>query len=212
MATQGRGATNKGKNYERAIAKKLTQLTGVQFNRTAYSGARSTDDLSERTFVGDLFSEDNTIWSRFNFELKNHDNVGINNIVFNNGEVPSFVKQCVIDSARNHTIPCLIIHILRVGDLVLVPYDSNLFSDLIQIKSRYLFSTLLGYEDKRQSINKEYHFMVMDLDTFGSLDAKQLEPYTNKVKITYDSLNINKEPASISDTFVPLDLDNKEVD
>lgn len=52
---------NKGKEFEREIAKLLTQRTGVKWQRVPHSGALATSQqLQDKNFRGDVFTEDTT--------------------------------------------------------------------------------------------------------------------------------------------------------
>ena len=95
MVSRGRNAKTKGSRYELTIANKLTKLTGVKFQRTAFSGAQSNDTNNDRTWIGDIYAEINSGFDVFNYELKAHDNVSLRNIILCNGEVPSFLEQCL---------------------------------------------------------------------------------------------------------------------
>ena len=81
LVSRGRNAKKKGSRYELTMAKRLQKLTGYVFQWTAYSGAQSSDTLTDRTFVGDLFAEENSGFDHVKYELKRHDIFTLRNIV-----------------------------------------------------------------------------------------------------------------------------------
>lgn len=195
MVSQGHAAKKKGSRYELTIAKKLTNLTHVQFQRTAFSGAQSTDINSERSWIGDLFAEEDSGFDLLNYELKSHDNVTLRNIIMCNGEVPKFMEQVITDTNRNgNTLPCLIINLKNFTNMVIIPYNRELYTTLYEHKPKYLFSTIYHYYDKRKEINYEYNMMAVDIETFGTLKKQDLVNYYNTASITYDAFNIDKQP------------------
>lgn len=191
MASKGRGARTKGSTYERNICKKLTALTGSTFSRTAYSGATHQDIVSA-SFVGDIYTEHDSVYSNFNYELKNHDNTNLNNIVSGNGELPLFLQQVIQDTKRlgDTTLPCLIIHIKRWKDLVLIPYESDTFRQIAST-DKMIFHNVLSYKDDRLGTTYRYSFMVMELETFATLNKDILVPYINHAFSDFNSFNKN---------------------
>ena len=98
IASQGKQATVKGANYERKIAKKLTEGFGVEFHRTAYSGATSNGAslAGIQSFTGDLFTTDERF--NFSFELKTHEKFRLKDIFTNNKIFTNFLAQNVADA------------------------------------------------------------------------------------------------------------------
>lgn len=194
MVSRGRNAKTKGSRYELQIANKLTKLTGVKFSRTAFSGAQSNDTNNNRTWIGDLFAEENSGFDNFNYELKSHDNVSLRNIILCNGEIPSFIEQCLTDTNRNdNTLPCLIINLKNFANLVIIPYNLDLYMDIYDLKPKVLFNQIFSYKDNRKKINYEYDMMVFDLESFAKLTKEQLNTYYKETHITYKYMNIDKE-------------------
>lgn len=186
MASKGRGARNKGSSFERSICKKLTNLTGYKFNRTAYSGATHQDIVSAN-FVGDIYAENGNPYHMFNYELKNHDIVTLNNIVLCNGELPLFLKQVITDTQRLGftTLPCLIIHIKRWKDLVVIPYNSDLYSEISETLG-FVLKVPMKFTDERLGITYRYDFLVTTLEVFADIDDDILFAY---VKCTMNNWN-----------------------
>lgn len=194
MVSQGRAAKKKGSRYELQIANKLTKLTGIKFQRTAFSGSQSSDSNNNRTWIGDIYAEKNSGFDVFNYELKAHDNVSLRNIILCNGEVPSFLEQCLTDTNRNNnTLPALIINLKNFSNLVIIPYNRTLYFDIYSKNPKLLFNQIFSYKDGRKEITYEYDMMVMDLDTFAKLSKEQLIRYYKETHATYEYMNIDKE-------------------
>lgn len=181
MATKGRSAKVKGSDYERTIAKKLSKMFRSNVQRTGGSGAyRGIDtvynhsrDSGDRSFVGDIYFPSEHPFSIFNFELKNHAGVKLANLFNNNGEIPSFLQQVTTDSRRlggvGSSVPCLIIHVTREDDYVVIPYTSYAYVELSKCGSAMI--TMLSYDDKRLDHHYRYQVVVTNLNTFGCLDS-----------------------------------------
>lgn len=194
MVSRGRNAKTKGSRYELTIANKLTKLTGVKFQRTAFSGAQSNDTNNDRTWIGDIYAEKDSGFDVFNYELKAHDNVSLRNIILCNGEVPSFLEQCLTDTNRNNnTLPALIINLKNFSNLVIIPYNRTLYFDIYNKNPKLLFNQIFSYKNDRKEITYEYDMMVLDLDTFAKLSKEQLIKYYKETHVTYEYMNINKE-------------------
>lgn len=194
MATVGRGAKSKGSSYERQIAKKLSNMFKVSVSRSAYSGAKrgletqfNTGQSNDYGFVGDLYFPKGHPMSIFNYELKNHDSVKFNQFFYNTGEIPSFLEQVTTDSERlggvNHSVPCLIIHIKRQDDYVIIPYEIHTYADLV--KHSPVMITLMSYQNERTQQLFRYQMLITTLKAFGQLNPKAMYQ-------RYHTLNWNK--------------------
>lgn len=180
MATRGRSAKNKGSNYERTIAKKLSEMFHTNVQRTGGSGAYRGIDTAynhsnthgDRSFVGDIYFPSEHPFSIFNFELKNHAGVKLSHIFNNNGEIPSFLQQVTTDSRRLcNSIPCLIIHSDR-DDYVVLPFTPYAYAELTKHGSAMI--TMLSYDDKRLEHHYRYQVIVTNLNSFGFLDPLKI--------------------------------------
>lgn len=190
MATKGRSAKSKGSNYERTIAKKLSEMFHTNVQRTGGSGAYRGIDTAynhseismDRSFVGDVYFPAEHPMSVFNFELKNHEGVKLSQLFNSNGEIPSFLEQVTTDSRRlggvGNSVPCLVIHVTRENDYVVIPFTSYAYVELTKQGSAMI--TMLSYDDKRLDHHYRYQVIVTDLNTFGCLDpVKTKEVYQN---------------------------------
>lgn len=190
MATKGRSAKNKGSNYEREIAKKLSEMFHTNVQRTGGSGAYRGIDTAynhsnthgDRSFVGDVYFPTEHPLSVFNFELKNHEGVKLSHLFNNSGEIPSFLQQVTTDSRRlggvGSSVPCLIVHVTREDDYVVIPYTPYAYVELSKCGNAMI--TMLSYDDKRLDHHYRYQVVVTNLNTFGCLDPiKTKEVYQN---------------------------------
>lgn len=180
MATRGRAAHNKGFSYERKIAKTLSKGFKTDVERTGGSGAtrgieteyNHSDTIGKNGFVGDLFFPQTHPMSIFNYELKNHAGVKLIHFFNSNGEIPSFVEQVVTDSNRlggvNHSVPCLIIHVNREDDYVVIPFEPVTYESLTKAGSTMI--TLLSYKQERTGNTYRYQVIVTNLTNFMTLD------------------------------------------
>lgn len=180
MATRGRAAHGKGSAYERKIAKTLSKGFKTDVERTSGSGAtrgieteyNHSDIIGKNGFVGDLFFPQTHPMSIFNYELKNHAGVKLIHFFNSNGEIPSFVEQVVTDSNRlggvNHSVPCLIIHVNREDDYVVIPFEPVTYESLTKAGSTMI--TLLSYKQERTGNTYRYQVIVTNLTNFMTLD------------------------------------------
>lgn len=180
MATRGRSSHNKGSSYERKIAKTLSKGFKTDVERTGGSGSyrgicseyNHSDTIGKNGFVGDLFFPQTHPMSIFNYELKNHAGVKLIHFFNSNGEIPSFVEQVVTDSNRlggvNHSVPCLIIHVNREDDYVVIPFEPVTYESLTKAGSTMI--TLLSYKQERTGNTYRYQVIVTNLTNFMTLD------------------------------------------
>lgn len=211
MATKGRSAKVKGSDYERTIAKKLSEMFHTNVQRTAGSGAfrgvattyNHSEISGDRSFVGDIYFPSEHPFSIFNFELKNHAGVKLSQIFNNNGEIPSFLQQVTTDSRRlGNSIPCLIIHVTREDDYIIIPFTNYAYVELTKHGNAMI--TMLSYDDKRLDHHYRYQVVVTNLNTFGCLDPiKTKEVYQD---YDWEVLNHFKETAKETN---PNDYINK---
>lgn len=216
MASVGSGAKAKGSEYERRVAKKLSNMFKASVSRSAYSGAKrgletqfNTGQSNDYGFVGDLYFPKGHPMSIFNYELKNHDSVKFNQFFYNTGEIPSFLEQVTTDSERlggiYHSVPCLIIHIKRQDDYVIIPYEVHTYAELV--KNSPVMITLMSYQNDRTQQLFRYQMLVTTLKAFGQLDPQAMyERYhhldwnkLNHKEIKRTTVNINKLLKGIAD-------------
>jgi len=136
---------NKGKNYERAIAKKLSKLFGISFQRVPMSGAFSTTkNTNSPIFKGDIFTEHEGFNNMFNvvIECKKLKKIGILDIVhyLNNekGIIIEWRNQCVRESQPMNF--WLIFSANNIGSFVIEGLNTTSFS------GGYAFSTMKTLE------------------------------------------------------------------
>lgn len=209
MATKGRSAKFKGSTYERRIAKKMSEAFHTNVQRTAYSGStrgietkyNHSEVKGENGFVGDLFFPKNHPLSIFNYELKNHANVKLVNFFRSNGEIPSFLEQVTTDSRRlggvGHSVPCLIIHVEREDDYVVIPFRAEPYKQLSLTGPTMI--TGLGYLEERTQKSYYYQVLITNLKNFYHIDLDRVYDWYKN----YDWERLNHKP--IKHTPVKVD-------
>lgn len=192
MASKGRSAVTKGKSYERKIAKTLSQAFKINVNRTAGSGNwRGIDsgygnyqqgycNQAENALTGDLFFPTGTP-NPFSFELKCHDKFHLSNIFNNNGEYPTYLAQCVLDSRRSKHAPCLILHEKNSDDYVVIPDSEQAYQHLLaqQLPVMRLRSS---YYDERLAEPQYFDMLVTNLKGLCSFTLTQLNDYYQNIQ------------------------------
>ena len=131
MASRGRQARVKGSGQELKLAKLLSAWTGQTFVRVPMSGANH-QQKGEINMIGDITAPTGSNNS-FNYESKKHEAVNVKQVMFNNGEIPSFWEQVVTDSGRvvdGMLSPMLIFTKNYEPNYVLVPYTEWLVTNL----------------------------------------------------------------------------------
>ena len=204
-AMNGSGRINKGKNYERTIAKKLSKGFKTNVQRTAYSGAtRGIDTQYNQSeiqgkagFVGDLFFPEGHPMSVFNYELKHHNNFKFVHFFNSNGELPSFMEQVTTDSNRlggvGHSVPCLICHVNREDDYVAIPFEPHIYEYVTSKGSTMI--TLVHYLQERTKNNYRYQVIVTNLATFMNLFSIQDQVYKYYKNLDWNVLNHHMKKA-----------------
>lgn len=180
----GSNRVSKGKSYERKIAKILSKGFKTDVERTGGSGAirgieteyNHSEEMGKNGFVGDLFFPKTHPMSIFNYELKNHAGVKLAHFFNSNGEIPSFLEQVTTDSRRlggvGNTVPCLIVHVNREDDYVVIPFRSSVYKQLTEMGPAMI--TMLSYTSERESKTYRYQMMITNLKTFIQLDPNQV--------------------------------------
>lgn len=127
MASSGRGARVKGKNFERKIAKELTSWWGYEFNSSPASGALHWS--SSNNVAGDLVVP---LEANFPFviECKKHEDWTIENLFLNNKDIKNWWAQVVGDAKEVHKTPILIFSRNRAKSFVTMPYNESLIKEI----------------------------------------------------------------------------------
>jgi len=172
----GKGRNAKGSNYERELAKKLSNWTGENFMRTLQSGAGGTRAVDEIRMTGDLFAPLGSN-SSFSYEAKNHASTRLNHVFNNNGDIPEFWKQATTDCRRVRKYglsPMLLFHVTREADYVLLPYTDWLFANLAVMKHLPCQSQVTYYTEERTNSLYVYRTILTTLDALCTLDAQEV--------------------------------------
>lgn len=211
----GSNRVSKGKSYERKVAKILSKGFKTDVERTGGSGAirgieteyNHSEEVGKNGFVGDLFFPKTHPMSIFNYELKNHAGVKLAHFFNSNGEIPSFLEQVTTDSRRlggvGNTVPCLIVHVNREDDYVVIPFRGLVYKQLTEMGPAMI--TMLSYTSERENKTYRYQMMITNLKTFVKLDPNQTyQAYKN-----YDWNRLNHQtvkPKKINTTKLVQDF------
>lgn len=211
----GSNRVSKGKSYERKVAKILSKGFKTDVERTGGSGAirgieteyNHSEEVGKNGFVGDLFFPKTHPMSIFNYELKNHAGVKLAHFFNSNGEIPSFLEQVTTDSRRlggvGNTVPCLIVHVNREDDYVVIPFRGLVYKQLTETGPAMI--TMLSYTSEREDKTYRYQMMITNLKTFVKLDPNQTyQAYKN-----YDWNRLNHQtvkPKKINTTKLVQDF------
>lgn len=211
----GSNRVSKGKSYERKVAKILSKGFKTDVERTGGSGAirgieteyNHSEEVGKNGFVGDLFFPKTHPMSIFNYELKNHAGVKLAHFFNSNGEIPSFLEQVTTDSRRlggvGNTVPCLIVHVNREDDYVVIPFRGLVYKQLTEMGPAMI--TMLSYTSEREDKTYRYQMMITNLKTFVKLDPNQTyQAYKN-----YDWNRLNHQtvkPKKINTTKLVQDF------
>lgn len=211
----GSNRVSKGKSYERKVAKILSKGFKTDVERTGGSGAirgieteyNHSEEVGKNGFVGDLFFPKTHPMSIFNYELKNHAGVKLAHFFNSNGEIPSFLEQVTTDSRRlggvGNTVPCLIVHVNREDDYVVIPFRGLVYKQLTEMGPAMI--TMLSYTSEREDKTYRYQMMITNLKTFVKLDPNQ----TYQAYKDYDWNRLNHQivqPKKINTTKLVQDF------
>jgi len=92
----------KGKNFERKIAKLLSQYLGVEFKRVPMSGAFSTREGTKvNVFKGDIFTEDKEYGDIVIECKKTRHKIAIDDLLNKNSIIYQWIKQALTEAGDN---------------------------------------------------------------------------------------------------------------
>lgn len=185
MASQGRGARNKGSSFERTIAKFMSGWWGGNFNRTPGSGGLRWD--SAQSIAGDIVPPEGMNFP-FVIECKKHEGWILDHVLLNTGEPKNWFAQVVMDARRikkYKKVPMLVFSKNRARNFVMVPYEGLLYNDLIQQGNHDVMRTSVTIKNIRDEI-QVFDVIVTTLDTLALFTPDYLRAYaTNLVWDNY---------------------------
>ncbi|ADH03207.1 RusA-like Holliday junction resolvase [Bacillus phage W.Ph.] len=167
MASQGRGARNKGSGFELKTAKELSRWSNENVQRVPQSGAGGFRFGSDMRMSGDITFP---VGSKnvFVYECKKHEGWHLGHLFMNQGDIKKWWEQVVTDARRCADIglvPCLMFSKNRDNTYVLLPFKQEVYDEL---SGKYPVSRqnvyYLDVADERQ----EFDTILMTLDGFTS--------------------------------------------
>lgn len=176
MATSGKGSKTKGADYERKIAKKLSEWWGGTFSRVPASGGLHWG--SDQRVAGDIIPPPE---ARFPFviECKKREGWLIDHILLDNGQPRTWWEQVVTDARRVKLIPLLMFSKNLAKDYIMVPFEDNLYTALTMMDNDVL-RTPITFENIRGE-TQIFDVIVTTYDTFTKLDQDYLRGYAAMV-------------------------------
>lgn len=170
MASVGSGSRQKGSNFERKVAKQLSLWWGHTFHRTPGSG--SLHWQSENNVAGDIVA---TPSSGFPFvcECKNQEagNWTLESVVLGKHDVKYWWQQVVADARRVDRVPLLIFTRNRSDEFIMMPYEENLYEDLLMNKQS-VARTVVTYTDKMTEVTESFQVLITNYAGLVSLPPR----------------------------------------
>lgn len=164
MASSGSGGMQKGKAYERKVAKYLSNWwKPFKFSRVPQSGAYRGANESE--FAGDIATEPA---SRFPFVVECKHREGgwtLESVLLNKLDVRNWWAQCVGDARRVKRSPLLIFTRNYADDFVMIPYREDVYEEIVQRKDPVM-RTVVTYKDEVTLVEESFDVLVT---TIGGL-------------------------------------------
>lgn len=176
MASSGRGSRNKGSNYERAIAKKLTEFWGEgAFQRVPNSGGLHWG--SDQRIAGDIIPPPEAQFP-FVVECKKREGWTMDNVLLDNGQPREWWYQAVTDARRVKKTPMLIFSRNRAKDFVMLPFDSLIY-DLLRHDGGVMRTTV-SYENVQGEL-QSFDVMVMTFEAFTGVRKDTWKTYGHNI-------------------------------
>lgn len=147
---------NKGNNFERKVAKLLSEWWGVQFHRTPLSGGIRWGQ--DNRVVGDIVVPQDCVFP-FTIECKKREGWTLDNLLRGTGEIKEWWEQAVADNKRlgdNDKFPLLLFS--RNFSPIFYMMHKEVWEKLQLEKRNYFITTLTGVGEE-----KENHDVVVGL-------------------------------------------------
>lgn len=190
----GSGRKKKGSNRELFYSKKLSEWSGERVMRTLSSGAGGTRAVDEIRMTGDLFFPLGSP-NCFSYEAKDHASTRLKHVFNNNGDIPSFWEQAVTDARRLKKFgvcPVLLFHISREDDYVLLPYQQEMYINLLKASPKVPVQLqMTSFTDKMRQ--QDNNFMTILTNLKGLFTQPPLKVFALYSGLDYDILNKTDE-------------------
>ncbi|ASR79582.1 holliday junction resolvase [Bacillus phage Kamfam] len=169
MASQGRGAKQKGASAELKIAKILGEWSGENVHRVPQSGAGGTRFGTDTRMVGDITFPVNS-QNCFVYESKKQEGWELANLFKGTGKIKEWFNQVVDDARRMKSLgmsPCLMFSKNRDIIYVLIPYTDEFYEVLD--KSFPVSRQTVSYKDLRDE-EQSFDTLLTTIEGFTSVD------------------------------------------
>ncbi|AXF41917.1 holliday junction resolvase [Bacillus phage Saddex] len=186
MASQGRGARNKGSGFELKMAKELSAWSGENVQRVPQSGAGGFRFGSDMRMNGDITFPVGS-GNVFVHECKKQEGVEVKDVFMSGGKIKSYWEQVVTDARRCADIklvPCLIWSKNRDKVYFIMPYVEEVYNELA---GKFPVSRqLIKFLDIREE-EQQFDTLMTTLEGFTSFDKNVIWDYYRG--IDWDVLN-----------------------
>lgn len=180
MASVGKGSKAKGSNFERKIAKALSEYWGAEFHRTPGSG--SLHWQSENNVAGDIVAGPSA-GLPFVIECKNQEagNWTIESAFLGKHNIKEWWSQVVTDSRRVERIPLLIFTRNRAEEFVMIPYEEEVYLAYVQNRMPAMRTTIT-YKEELTDTTESFDVLITTLKGFTSKTPKYYQELAGKYK------------------------------
>lgn len=185
MASAGKGARDKGSNFERKIAQHMSDWWGGNFTRTPGSGGLRWG--SDQRIAGDIVPPAGMDFP-FVIECKKQEGYTLDNFLFSTGTPVKWWEQVVTDSRRlsldktqEQKTPLLIFSKNRAKVMVALPYTSSMYNLLAVASNGALLTTPITIKNIRDE-EQDFNLIITTLDALMKLPLDTMRDYGKTVK------------------------------
>lgn len=174
----GRRSKTKGANYERHVAKLMSDWWGGKFSRVPASGGLQWG--SDQRVAGDIVPPPEADYP-FVVECKKREGWSMEHILLDIGEPRKWWHQVVMDARRINKVPLLIFSRNRAKDFVMVPYDTELYQQLgedVEFESGVTTVTIENIREETQI----FQVIVTTFDAFSKFSKETLRDYAKRIE------------------------------
>lgn len=173
----GRHSRNKGANYERKVAKDLSDWWGGNFSRVPASGGLQWG--ADQRVAGDIVPPPEANFP-FVVECKKQEDWTMEHILLDIGKPREWWQQVVMDSRRVSRTPILFFSRNRAKDFVMIPYDEGLYNKLKEVSPEVMVSPVT-IENIRKEV-QEFEIIVTTFETFTQLTKETIRKFGKEIE------------------------------
>lgn len=153
---------------------------GGEFHRAPASGGLHW--ASDHRVAGDIIPPSESDFP-FVVELKKREGWTIEHILLDIGEPRDWWRQVIEDSRRVKKTPLLMFSRNRAKDFVMVPYDADFYSKLIDVSTDVMVTPVTTKTVR--DTEEVFYVIVTTFDTLKLIDKETIKNYANSVDWDY---------------------------